>query len=63
MRRKGCYCQTGKTGGRTMLEKGLEALAGKTRFDLSHWLLNQKANYYVWMADRAVRRYKRKVRG
>jgi hypothetical protein len=30
-------------------------------FNLSHWLLNQRANYYTLMADKAVNRYKKKA--
>ena len=30
-------------------------------FDLSFWLLQRKANYYTFMADRAVKKYKKKL--
>lgn len=30
------------------------------RFDLRHWLISQKANYYTAMADKAIIRYKKR---
>lgn len=30
-------------------------------FDLDYWLMCQRAKWYTMMADRAIRRYKKKV--